>query len=270
MKIYDIIATNEGLWDIPVALGKKVIAPAVKQAAQKLKPTAAKISSKAEKKAAQTAAVDADLKIVGTVLGDKAASLTKIFYTLGIGLPMVNTALELAKLNKKLAAGSISKEQYDGELRYWCGKCVTEILAIGAFRAALATGGAIIRTVPFPGTGALANLIGKMSPITASAYGAWLATPGPLGGQEAFTKWFIGKSFLDSVAEFSRDWLGSWAATGYEKLMGKAQEIDPATGKPVAADKATEPPSGNVAAGPSQLDKPQEVERDYYTGARLK
>jgi hypothetical protein len=260
MKIYDIIAT-EGL------LGK-VIGKAADMAA----PSAEKITAKATAKAAKTAKFDADLKVLSTVFGDLTDKIIKISYAWGIGKPMIDTGMQIASLNRQLAAGQISQDQYDNDVRFYLGRCTTEILAIGAFNVALKAGAGIIKSVPFPGTTALGLLVNKMTPAASALYGAWLATPGPLGGQKIFTEWFVSESFSAGAA---RSIAGSLSGSLYNALVSKAKEIT--TGK-TADTKTPEPETSVIPLDKSAIDNPlgqpaatgpAAVQRDYYTGARL-
>lgn len=211
MKIYDIIAT-EGITD-------KVFGKVVGKAADAAAPAAEKISAKALK----TAKFDQDLRILSLVLGSKANTIIKWAYAAGIVVPMITTANEIYSLNGQLKAGKVAPAEYEKQVQYWLGKCVTEILAIGAFNVALKGGAGILKGIPFLGA-PLGNLINKMTPAASAAFSVWLATPGSMGGQESFTKWFVGESFLPGVAEVARNWLGAWVKQGYDALLGRTEQ----------------------------------------------
>lgn len=273
MKIYDIIAetkqnTEEGITST-------LLSPLVKGAAKTVKPVADKLTARAGAKqlarSSKEAEYAANLKVLSTVFGPTTNALIKLSYAWGIGKPMIDAGMSMAQLKKQLEAGQISEEQYDARVRGVLGKCTTEILAIGAFNVALKAGAGIVRSIPFPGTSALANLANKMTPAASAAFGAWLATPGPLGGQKVFTEWFVGESLSASVA---RDWLGSLTKNLYDTLVNKATEIS--TGKPTpsttAADTNVLPLDKSTvdgAASQTAPTGPAAVQRDMYTGARL-
>ena len=270
MKIYDIIAENKQKADESIA--SKLAGPLVSRIAKAAKPLANKITARQTLKARNATKFAADLDVLKTVFGSGYNAILKLSYTWGIAEPMIEAGTEIARLNKQLASGQISQSQYDNDVRFELGKCTTQILAIGAFKTALKAGAGIIKSVPFFGTETLGKLVNTMTPAATAAFGVWLATPGPLGGQKIFTDWFVGESFSAGVA---RDWMGSLTKNLYDTIVGKATEIS--SGKS-ADDTSAE--TNVLPLDRSQIEKPQgqttpaatgpaPVERDPYTGARL-
>ena len=273
MKIYEIIAENKQKADEGIA--SKIAAPLISRIAKAAEPVANKITTRAAKSAEKVAARDvelaANLKTLRTVFGAGTDALIKIFYAWGIAEPMFEAGMEIARLNKQLASGQLSQDQYDNNIRLALGKCTTQVLASVAFKTALKTGAGIIKSIPFPGTESLGLLINKMTPAATAAFSAWLATPGPLGGQDTFTQWFVGKSFSAGVA---RDWMGSLTESLYNTILGKATAISSGKTDDSSAETNILPlDKSSIEKSPGQsvpaATGPASVERDPYTGARL-
>lgn len=238
MKVQDIIA-NEGV---------------VGSIAKALTPIAAKQGASAAAKATKTAQLKADVAVIGGVLGNWLNTIKNVTLAWGISVPIYTTAKEIIALNTKLKNNQITPEQYEGEVQYWLGRAATQIATIGAAKFAISTSGKLISTLPFGNTAGM--LISKFSGPGAAAFGAYLTTT---DGSEAFAQWFAGKTFLPFVADFMRDWVGSWTKQGYDALVGHED---------VRYDKSA---TGNTAIDtissiPTTSTSPK---RDFYTGKEL-
>jgi len=141
-------------------------------------------------------------------------------------------------------------------VQYWLGKCVAQVAAIGAAKFSISTAGRLITTLPFGKTAG--TLVQKLSGPGAAAFGVYLTTP---DGAKAFSEWFVGNTFLPLVAEFMRDWVGSWAKKGYDAVTGHEDARTTASaGTNAAVDATSTGPTAEKNTNPFGL------EFDPYTG----
>lgn len=215
MKVREIIV-NEG---IVASLGSKLLGKAASSGAAKLAPYAAKQAAKAEK----VAQFKGDLALMGGVIGEWFSVIKNVALAWGIAEPIITTGWEIHKLNNQLKEKSIEPVEYEKQVQYWLGKAVAQVAAIGLTKFSISTAGRLIGTLPFAKTAG--KLITKLSGPGAAAFGVYLTTP---AGSEAFAKWFIGESFAPWLATFMREWVGSWAKSGYDMLTGHEDVRGPA------------------------------------------
>jgi len=207
MKVREIIV-NEG---IAAEIGSKVFGKLASKGATALGPIAAKQAAKAEK----VVQFKNDLSLMGGVIGNWFSLIKNVALTWGIAEPIVTTGWEIHKLNQSLKAQTIEPVEYEKQVQYWLGKCVSQIVAIGFAKFSVATAGRLIGTLPFAsGAG---KLISKLSGPGAAAFGVYLTSE---AGSKAFAQWFIGESFGKWVASFMRETVGSWAKEGYDMITG--------------------------------------------------
>jgi hypothetical protein len=254
MKVQEIIAEQGILGSVL----RPVLGGVVGAGAKALEPIATKQGAKAAAKAAKVAAWEKDLSTIGGVFGNWFSLIKNVALAWGILEPLYTTAKEIMALNAKLKNKQIEPDEYEGQVQFWLGKCVTQVAAIGAAKFSINTAGKLISTLPFSKTAG--SLIAKLSGPGAAAFGVYLTTP---DGSEAFWQWFVGNTFGKLVADFMRDWVGSWAKKGYDAVIGHedSRTSPSASGSGNAAIDATSSlPTGSNS-------NPHGMEFDLGTGA---
>lgn len=248
MKVREIIV-DEGILS---TIGSKLLGKAASKGAKALAPQAAKQAANA----AKVAQFKGDIALVGGVLGNWFKIIKNVALAWGILQPIVMTAKEIMSLNQKLKNNEISPADYESEVQYWLGKCVTQIIAVGFAKFSVNTAGRLIGTLPFGSTAGA--LVSKLSGPAAAAFGVYLTTP---DGARAFAQWFAGKSFAPLVAEFMRDWVGSWAKKGYDTLIGHEDARTPAAGSNGDSSE-----TDAISSIPQVQGNPHGMKFDFATG----
>lgn len=218
MKVRDIIIDEAGLI---ARAGSAILGKVAGKGAKALAPHAVRQADKV----AKVAEFKNDISLIGGVIGNWFKIIKNVALAWGIAVPVLETGWEIYKLNGQLKANKIEPVEYEKQVQYWLGRAVTQIVAIGFAKFSVSTAGRLIGSLPFGKTAGL--LIQKLSGPSAAAFGVYLTTP---AGAEAFTKWFIGESFLPLVAEFMREWVGSWAKAGYDTITGHEDARGPIQG----------------------------------------
>jgi hypothetical protein len=200
---------------------KGIAATVVGKAADLFRPAAIRQAAKA----AEKAHTKAELAMIGGVLGNWWKVIRNVALAWGFLEPMVATAIDLSKLKKQLDAGDITPQDYEAYVQGTLGKCVAQIATIGVTTLSVTLVGKLIGSLPFgKKAGKLISLLGGTA---AASFGVYLTTP--LGARQ-FAQWFVGESFAPWLAEFMRDWVGSWTKEAYDALTGHEDARGPIQG----------------------------------------
>ena len=245
----------------PMAKDPKIIAAAEKQARDIVK---------ADAKLAKNAAFAADAAVVKSGVATVAKGAMDLANIAGWAVPMAQTANEISKLNAALSAGKISTDDYNQQVQYWLSKCVTQITAIKLAGGVVNASGKFISSIPLlPFGGWIGGWVSKASPAAKAAFGAWLLTP---AGHDAFTRWYVGESFMPEVAEVVRDWVGSLAKQGFDAVAGGIKQLTGVElgGGNAARAAATEPTDAGMAdLIKPEVSKPGDMKFDLGSGEWL-
>lgn len=234
MKIHELLNEKD--------LISTLAGPLIRPIAKSLEPAAEKQTVKVATKAAKSEKFKHDIATIDAGLTHILSPYKQALVALGIAAPVWEAGREIAKLNEELKAGTIKPEDYEGKVQFYLGQCVAKCVAIGLSGPAVKTLGALIRTLPF-GKTAGAFII-KLGSAAAPAMIAYLNTP---QGAEAFFQWFAGNMYETMIAEFMRDWVGSWVKKGYDLLTGHEDVRTPvgSNGPNSAMDAISSIPQGD-------------------------
>lgn len=236
MKVRDII-TNENLL---TSIGSSLLGKAASKGAKAVTPY---MAGKAAKAAKQAQFVQ-DIKFIGGAAAGFWNTIKNFAIAVGIVEPMIETALEIRKLNNQLKANEITPADYEKYVQGVLGACVTKIAAIGLTAATVKTIGRLIGTLPF--AGGIGKAISATGGTVGAGLGVYLMTP---AGHKDFAQWFAGESFAPWLATFMRDWVGSWTKQAYDGLTGHEDARGPvqgsATGNSVSDALKDIPQTGN-------------------------
>lgn len=177
---------------------------------------AAKEAAKIAKKAKYTANVAA----METSLGKAGSAAVKIGISIGWGDAIYEAYTEISELNDKLAKKQITPDQYDNDVRYYLGQCVTKIAAMGVASGAFKLGGAVIKSIPIlPFAGTIGSLVSSLSGTAAAGFGLWLMSP---EGSKQFAEWYVSNTFSAMIA---RTWIGGMSKAAYDYIVRSIDQI---------------------------------------------
>jgi hypothetical protein len=218
----DAYEALKNAWANEIQTHGKMITSADKLVGAKYAADASLIDKAAKEaaKIAKNAKYAANVASMEKTLGKAGASAVKWGMAIGWGDAIFEAYTEISELNAKLAKKEITPEQYDNDVRYYLGQCVTKIAAMGVASGAFKLGGAVIKSIPIlPFAGTLGSLVSGLSGTAAASFGIWLMTA---EGSTKFAEWYVSNTFSAMIA---RTWIGGMSKAAYDYIVRSIDQI---------------------------------------------
>ncbi len=218
----DALESLTNAWAVELQTYGKIVTKADKVVGANYAQDAALVAraQKEATKIANQAKYKTNVAAMEKKLGAAGSTVIKFAVTAGWFDALYSAYTEISELNDKLANKQITPEQHENDVRYYLGKCVTQIAAIAVSGGIFKVGAIGLKTIPIlPFAGAIGNALASLSGVAAAGVSAWFMSA---EGSKYFAEWYASNALS---AILTRQIAGNMSKNAYDYILRSVDDI---------------------------------------------